>query len=55
MDYGMYRNDPSAQGYLRVDENDTGTSGVISGSYAKGFSKTDCLLLTRLPVKIYYQ
>lgn len=33
----MYRNDPSAQGYLRVDENDTGTSGVISGSYAKGF------------------
>ena len=33
----MYRNDPSSDGFLRVDENDTGTSGVISGSYAKGF------------------
>jgi len=33
----VYRNDPSSDGYLRVDEHESATSGVISGSYAKGF------------------
>lgn len=33
----IYINDPSSDGYLQINENESATGGILSGSYSEGF------------------